>query len=98
MGYRIAVAGATGAVGREMLQTLEERDFPADDVIALASERSVGTEVSYGENRTLKIQALKHFDFTGTDIVLFSAGGSVAAEISMVRVAVEVFPAWSVAV
>ncbi|MDG2285282.1 MAG: aspartate-semialdehyde dehydrogenase, partial [Alphaproteobacteria bacterium] len=80
MGYRIAVAGATGAVGREMLQTLEERDFPADDVVALASERSVGTEVSYGENRTLKIQALKHFDFTGTDIVLFSAGGSVAAE------------------
>jgi len=80
MGYRIAVAGATGAVGREMLQTLEERDFPADDVIALASERSVGTEVSYGEKRTLKIQALKHFDFTGTDIVLFSAGGSVAAE------------------
>ncbi|MBL6598611.1 MAG: aspartate-semialdehyde dehydrogenase, partial [Alphaproteobacteria bacterium] len=80
MGYRIAVAGATGAVGREMLQTLEERNFPADDVIALASERSVGTEVSYGEKRTLKIQALKHFDFTGTDIVLFSAGGSVAAE------------------
>jgi aspartate-semialdehyde dehydrogenase len=80
MGYRIAVAGATGAVGREMLQTLEERDFPADDVVALASERSVGTEVSYGEKRTLKIQALKQFDFTGTDIVLFSAGGSVAAE------------------
>jgi aspartate-semialdehyde dehydrogenase len=80
MGYRVAVAGATGAVGREMLQTLEERNFPADEVFALASERSVGSEVSYGEKRTLKIQALKHFDFTGTDIVLFSAGGSIAAE------------------
>ena len=80
MGYKVAVAGATGAVGREMLQTLEERDFPTDDVVALASEGSMGKEVSYGESRTLKVQALKHFDFTGTDIVLFSAGGSVAAE------------------
>ena len=80
MGYRIAVAGATGAVGREMLQTLEERNFPADDVVALASERSKGTEVSYGEKRILKIQALKDFDFTGTDIALFSAGGAIAAE------------------
>ena len=80
MGYRIAVAGATGAVGREMLQTLEERNFPADEVVALASERSIGTEVSYGDKRVLPVQALKTFDFTGTDIVLFSAGGSVAAE------------------
>ena len=80
MGYKIAVAGATGAVGREMLQTLEERNFPADDVVALASKGSIGVEVSYGEKRILKIQALDEFDFTGTDIVLFSAGASVSKE------------------
>jgi len=75
MGYKIAVAGATGAVGREMLQTLEERNFPADEVVALASKDSVGVEVSYGDKRILKIQALDQFDFAGTDIALFSAGG-----------------------
>ena len=80
MGYKIAVAGATGAVGREMLQTLEERNFPADDVVALASKGSIGVEVSYGEKRILKIQALDEFDFTGTDIALFSAGASVSKE------------------
>ena len=80
MGYKIAVAGATGAVGREMLQTLEERNFPADDVVPLASEASVGKEVSYGDDRTLTVQALKTYDFTGTDICLFSAGGSVSKE------------------
>jgi aspartate-semialdehyde dehydrogenase len=80
MGYKIAVAGATGAVGREMLQTLEERNFPADDVAALASKGSIGVEVSYGEKRILKIQALDEFDFTDTDIVLFSAGASVSKE------------------
>jgi aspartate-semialdehyde dehydrogenase len=80
MGYKIAVAGATGAVGREMLQTLEERNFPADEVVALASKDSVGVEVSYGDKRILKIQALDQFDFAGTDIALFSAGGSVAKE------------------
>ncbi|MBM85384.1 MAG: aspartate-semialdehyde dehydrogenase [Rhodospirillaceae bacterium] len=80
MGYRVAVAGATGAVGREILQTLEERDFPADEVVALASEASVGKEVSFGEDRTLRVQALKAYDFSGTDICLLTAGGSVSKE------------------
>jgi len=80
MGYKVAVVGATGAVGREMLSTLAERNFPATEVIALASEKSVGAEVSYGEDKTLKVQNLATYDFTGTDIALFSAGGSISAE------------------
>ena len=79
MGYRIAVVGATGNVGREMLNILHERTFPADEVFALASSRSVGTEVSYGE-KTLKVSALDHFDFRKADIALFSAGGATAKE------------------
>ena len=63
MGYRVAVVGATGAVGREMLQTLAERNFPADKVHALASSRSAGREVSYGEDDVLTIGALDKFDF-----------------------------------
>ena len=55
MGYKVAVVGATGNVGREILTTLAERDFPADEVVALASERSVGVEISYGENKVLKV-------------------------------------------
>ncbi len=78
MGYKVAVVGATGNVGREMLQTLSEREFPADEVVALASSRSLGREVSFGETRVLKVANLEHFDFEGTDIALFSAGGSVA--------------------
>ncbi|MFM2130607.1 MAG: hypothetical protein RL477_2153 [Pseudomonadota bacterium] len=74
MGYKVAVAGATGNVGREMLATLAERNFPADEVVALASARSVGKSVSYGEDRTLKVQNLETYDFRGTDIALFSAG------------------------
>ena len=80
MGYRVSVAGATGNVGREILNILHERNFPADEVIPLASEASVGKEVSYGEDETLKVQALKHFDFKGTDIGLFSPGGAISAE------------------
>ncbi len=80
MGYRVAVAGATGNVGREILNILHERNFPADEIIPLASEASVGKEVSYGEDETLKVQALKHFDFKGTDIGLFSPGGAISAE------------------
>ena len=80
MAYRVAVAGATGNVGREILNILHERNFPADEVIPLASEASVGKEVSYGEDETLKVQALKHFDFKGTDIGLFSPGGAISAE------------------
>jgi aspartate-semialdehyde dehydrogenase len=80
MDFKVAVVGATGAVGREILQTLEERNFPVKDVVALASEKSIGTEVSYGEKRILKVQELKTYDFTDIDIALFSAGGSIAGE------------------
>ena len=79
MGYKVAVAGATGNVGREMLNILAERSFPADEVVALASRRSIGQEVSYGD-KTLKVKALENFDFTDTDICLMSAGGSVSKE------------------
>ena len=79
MGLKIAVVGATGNVGREMLTVLDERGFPADEVVALASRRSQGTEVSFGD-RTLKVQALEHYDFAGTDIALMSAGGAVSKE------------------
>ena len=79
MGYRVAVVGATGAVGREMLKTLAERDFPVSEVIALASGRSAGMEVSFGEKSVLKVQNLETFDFRGTDIGLFSPGASVSA-------------------
>jgi aspartate-semialdehyde dehydrogenase len=80
MGYKVAVAGATGAVGREMLKTLAEREFPADEVVALASERSVAAEVSFGEDEVLKVQDLERFDFTGFDIALFSPGAKVSAK------------------
>ncbi|HEY4343822.1 MAG TPA: aspartate-semialdehyde dehydrogenase [Parvibaculum sp.] len=79
MGYKVAVVGATGNVGREMLNILEERQFPADEVVALASRRSQGTEVSYGD-RILKVKALENYDFKGTDICLMSAGSKVAEE------------------
>ncbi|MBF0246597.1 MAG: aspartate-semialdehyde dehydrogenase [Alphaproteobacteria bacterium] len=82
MGYKVAVVGATGNVGREMLQTMVERGFPADEVVALASHRSVGREVSYGDDKVLKVQDLATFDFKGTDIVLSSPGASVSAEFS----------------
>ena len=79
MAYRVAVVGATGAVGREMLKTLVERNFPVSEVAALASGRSAGTEVSYGEKRVLKVQSLDTFDFRGWDIGLFSPGAAVSA-------------------
>ena len=84
MGYRVAVVGATGNVGREMLKILAEREFPADEIIALASARSVGTEVSYGEDDVLKIRKLDDFDFTNIDIVLSSPGASVSAKYSTI--------------
>ena len=80
MGIKVAVVGATGAVGREMLQTLEERSFPSDEIIALASSKSIGKEVSYGEDRSLKVQGLDSYDFSGVDIALFSAGGAISGE------------------
>lgn len=79
MGFKVAVVGATGNVGREMLNILEERGFPADEVLALASRRSQGTEVSYGD-RTLKVKALDTYDFSDTDICLMSAGGEISKE------------------
>ena len=79
MGYRVAVVGATGAVGREMLKTLAERRFPVDEVAAVASGRSTGQEVSFGEKRVLKVQNLETFDFSGWDIGLFSPGAAVSA-------------------
>src|SRR6202049_4787177 len=79
MSYRVAVVGATGNVGREMLSILAERQFPASEVVALASTRSTGTEVSFG-NSTLKVKALDYFDFAGIDICLMSAGSAISKE------------------
>jgi aspartate-semialdehyde dehydrogenase len=79
MGYKVAVVGATGNVGREMLDILAERAFPADEVVAIASRRSLGQDVSFGD-RTLKVKALEHYDFADIDICLMSAGGSVSKE------------------
>ncbi|MFZ1814905.1 MAG: aspartate-semialdehyde dehydrogenase [Rhizobiaceae bacterium] len=79
MGFKIAVVGATGNVGREMLEILHERGFPADEVIALASRRSQGMEVSFG-NSTLKVKTLDTFDFSTVDIALMSAGGDVSKQ------------------
>src|SRR5712664_312360 len=79
MGFKVAVVGATGNVGREMLSILAERAFPADEVVPLASRKSMGVEVSYGD-RTLKVKALEHFDFSGVDICLMSAGSTVSKE------------------
>jgi aspartate-semialdehyde dehydrogenase len=80
MGFKVAVVGATGNVGREILTTLAERDFPADKVVALASSRSVGKEVSFGEDDVLKVEGLDTYDFRGTDIVLSSPGSRVSAQ------------------
>lgn len=79
MAYKVAVVGATGNVGYEMLNILAERNFPVSDVVALASARSVGREVSFGD-QDLKVQALETFDFKGVDIVLSSPGAKVSAE------------------
>jgi len=79
MGYKVAVVGATGNVGREMLGILDERAFPADDVVAIASRRSQGVEVSFGE-KTLKAKAIEHYDFSDIDICLMSAGSAVSKE------------------
>ena len=79
MGYKVAVIGATGNVGREMLNILAEREFPADEVFAIASRRSQGLEVSFGDGR-LKCQDLEQFDFRGVDFALMSAGSAVAKE------------------
>jgi len=75
MGYRVVVVGATGNVGREMLNILAERSFPIDEIAAVASPRSTGTEIEFGETgQMLKVKNIEHFDFTGWDIALFAAG------------------------
>jgi len=79
MGYKVAVVGATGNVGREMLGILAERRFPADEVVALASRRSMGVEVSFGD-KTLKVKSLENYDFSDIDICLMSAGGGPSRE------------------
>ncbi|EEB83389.1 aspartate-semialdehyde dehydrogenase [Roseobacter sp. GAI101] len=73
MGYRVVIAGATGNVGREMLNILAERHFPVDEIVALASRKSMGSEVSFGD-KTLKTKDLDTFDFTGWDMALFAVG------------------------
>ncbi len=78
MAYKVAVVGATGNVGRAMLSILAERDFPVTEVVALASKKSEGREVSFGDHKTLKVKALDEYDFKGTDIALFSPGASVS--------------------
>jgi aspartate-semialdehyde dehydrogenase len=79
MGFKVAVVGATGNVGREMLNILDERAFPADEVVPIASRRSQGVDVSYGD-KTLKVKALEHCDFSDVDICLMSAGSAVSRE------------------
>ncbi len=79
MGYKVVVAGATGNVGREMLNILAEREFPVDEIAVLASRRSLGTEVSFGD-KTLKTQDLATFDFTGWDMALFAIGSDATKE------------------
>ena len=81
MSYNVAVVGATGNVGREMMNILDEREFPVNKVFAIASRRSTGVEVSFGD-KTLKCKALEHYDFSDTDICLMSAGGAVSTEYS----------------
>src|SRR6185437_7328090 len=78
-GFKVAVAGATGNVGREMLSILAERRFPVSEVVALASPASIGREVSFGD-KTLKCRALEHYDFSDADVCLMSAGGAVSRE------------------
>ncbi|MEL0184768.1 MAG: aspartate-semialdehyde dehydrogenase [Hyphomicrobiales bacterium] len=77
MGLKIAVVGATGNVGREILNILDERMFPCEEVIALASRKSIGRELSYGD-KLLKVKDLETYDFSGTDIALFSAGSKIS--------------------
>ena len=81
MGFKVAIAGATGNVGREMLDILAERAFPVSEVVALASSASIGREVSFGD-KTLKCKVLENYDFAGTDICLMSAGGEVSKQFS----------------
>jgi aspartate-semialdehyde dehydrogenase len=88
MGYRIVVAGATGNVGREMLNILAEREFPADEVAALASSRSSGDVIDFGDSgKTLKVQNIEHFDWAGWDMALFAIGSEATAKYAPIAAA-----------
>lgn len=88
MGYRVVVVGATGNVGREMLNILAEREFPADEVVAVASARSNGTIIDFGDSgKELKVRAIEHFDFAGWDIALFAAGSAVSKQYAHIAAA-----------
>ena len=79
MGYRVVVVGATGNVGREMLNILAEREFPADEVAAVATRQSTGRIIDFGDSgRELKVANIEHFDFAGWDIALFAAGSEAS--------------------
>lgn len=99
MGYRIAVIGATGNVGQELLTTLAEHGFPAEDIVALASSASIGREASYGEDDVLKVRDVAAFDFKGIAAVINAAGSKVAAEtlpkaVGAGAVAIDMSPFW----
>ena len=86
MGYRVAVVGATGNVGRELLNILAERQFPLDEVAAVASSRSTGDGIEFGESgETLTVRNLEHFDFAGWDMALFAAGSAVSQSLCAAR-------------
>ncbi len=88
MGYKIVVAGATGNVGREMLNILAEREFPIDEIAVLASSRSQGTEVEFGETgKMLKIQNIEHFDWNGWDMALFAIGSDATKKFAPIAAA-----------
>ncbi|WP_336986256.1 aspartate-semialdehyde dehydrogenase [Altererythrobacter aquiaggeris] len=88
MGYRVVVVGATGNVGREMMQILAEREFPIDEIAAVASSRSHGSEVEFGDTgKMLKCRNIEHFDFAGWDIALFSAGSAVSKQYAPIAAA-----------
>ena len=86
MGYKVVVVGATGNVGREMLNILDERQFPVDEITALASRRSLGTEITFGDT-TLKTKDLDTFDFTGWDIAFFAVGSDATKKYAPVAAA-----------
>ena len=82
MGYRVVVVGATGNVGREMLNILAEREFPLDEIAAVASPRSTGDVIDFGDSgKELKVRNIEHFDFAGWDIALFAAGSAVSKQL-----------------
>ncbi len=79
MGYRIAIVGATGSVGQELLNILSERNFPVDTLVPLASSESSGTHITFGNDKSLKVRDLESFSFRNTDIALFAADNRIAA-------------------